>query len=203
MFRMAKRLLIGFGAISLISSSIGKNGQIDVGKAADNVKESVEWALGAAKDYTKNKTTKASKKAKTYKIVRVKDGDTYVINIGGKDKTVRLIGVDTPESVHSDPARNTTWGKKISKIVKKKLKKGTKVTIKYDKAKEDKYGRTLAYVYLNGSMINKWLVKKGYARAAYYAPNGKYKEDFESLQDKAQRENRGFWADGYEAAFPS
>ena len=138
----------------------------------------------------------------TGEIIRVKDGDTYVVKINGTDTTVRLIGVDTPESVHSDPNRNTKWGKKVSKWVKKTLKKGTKVKLEYDKDPLDPYGRTLAYVYVDGKMFNKTLVKKGYARAVYYAPNGKYKKTFEKLQKKAKKAKKGFWKDGYKAAFP-
>ena len=52
---------------------------------------------------------------------RVVDGDTFVTYIDGKKTRVRMIGVDTPESVHADESRNTRWGKKISKWVKKQL----------------------------------------------------------------------------------
>lgn len=135
-------------------------------------------------------------------VVRVKDGDTYVIEINGNEETVRLIGVDTPESVHKNKAKNTKWGKKISKIVKKKLKKGTKVKLTYDKGEKDIYGRTLAYVYVDGKMINEYLVEKGYARAVYYAPNGKYRKKFEKLQKQAKKKKKGFWKDGYKKAFP-
>ena len=136
-------------------------------------------------------------------IVRVKDGDTYVINLNGSETTVRLIGVDTPESVHSDPNRNTSWGKKISKWVKKTLKRGTKVALEYDEDPDDPYGRTLAYVYVDGKMFNKTLLKKGYAREVYYAPNGKYRKSFKKLEKWAKAHNKGFWKDGYSSAFPS
>ena len=138
-----------------------------------------------------------------YEIVRVKDGDTYVIDTGDGNITVRLIGVDTPESVHSDKSKNTAWGKKISKIVKKKLKAGTKVTMEFDEQAKDKYGRQLAYVYVGKTMMNRWLVSKGYARVATYKPNVKYEGEFKALQKKAKKAKKGFWKDGYYKAFPN
>ena len=133
---------------------------------------------------------------------RVVDGDTFVYYAGSEQIRVRMIGVDTPESVHPDESRNTEWGKKISKWVKKKLT-GKKVKLEYDEDRYDQYGRVLAYVYLGRKMFQKKLLKKGYARAVYYAPNGKYKEEFFELQTWAMNHNKGFWRDGYEAAFPS
>ena len=139
--------------------------------------------------------------ATTVKVDRVVDGDTFVTYINGEKTRIRMIGVDTPESVHPDESKNTKWGKKISKWVKKQLT-GKKVKLKYDKDKYDQYGRTLAYVYLGKTMFNKTLLKKGYARAVYYAPNGKYRKAFNKLQATAKKKKKGFWKDGYSVAFP-
>ncbi len=139
--------------------------------------------------------------ATTVTVDRVVDGDTFVTYIDGEKTRVRMIGIDTPESVHPNAAKNTKWGKKISKWVKKKLT-GKKITLKYDKDKYDQYGRTLAYVYLGKSMFNKTLLKKGYARAVYYPPNGKYRKAFNKLQATAKKKKKGFWKDGYAVAFP-
>ncbi|MCR5201814.1 MAG: thermonuclease family protein [Lachnospiraceae bacterium] len=145
--------------------------------------------------------------AKSFKVSSVTDGDTFKIKKNGKIITVRLIGVDTPESVatRSDLV-NTDWGKKASKFTKKILS-GKKVTLKYDKSKKDIYGRTLAYVYYKKSgktiFLNNQLVKKGYARAVYYAPNKKYKAKFEKSQKYAKKHKIGFWKDGFSNAFPS
>lgn len=143
----------------------------------------------------------------TYKVLRVVDGDTFRIKYKGKNVSVRLIGIDTPESVHKDTSRNTVWGKKASVYAKKKLT-DKKVRLEFDKQKTDRYGRLLAYVYITSSkgnevMFNKLLVKKGYARAAYYTPNGKYKSRFEILQKQAKNKKRGFWKAGFKKAFPT
>ena len=103
-------------------------------------------------------------------VQKIIDGDTLDILPKGEKKAVRvrLIGIDTPESVSkSDRLVNTDYGKKVSKYVKKLLPKRTKVWLKYDQQTEDTYGRTLAYVYYMQNekkvMLNKYLVKKGYA----------------------------------------
>ena len=133
---------------------------------------------------------------------RVVDGDTFIYYDGDEQIRVRMIGVDTPESVHPDASHNTAWGKKISKWVKKKLT-GKKVRLEYDVDQYDQYGRVLAYVFLGKKMFQKKLLKKGFARAVYYAPNGKFRDVFFKLQTWAMNHNKGFWKDGYEVAFPT
>lgn len=145
---------------------------------------------------------KVSYAATKVTIDRVVDGDTFVYYDGNEQVRVRMIGVDTPESVHPDESRNTVWSKKVSKWVKKKLT-GKKVKLKYDKDKYDQYGRVLAYVYLKKKMFQKTLLKKGYARAVYYSPNGAHRAEFEKLQAWAKKHKKGFWKDGYAAAFPA
>lgn len=142
-----------------------------------------------------------------YEVISVADGDTFKIRYQGELISVRMIGIDTPESCHAtDSKRNTAWGKKASKYTRKKLT-GRIVYLSFDKEKYDRYGRLLAYVYvLNGDgkkiMYNKTLVKKGYARAVCYEPNHKYKKEFNKLQKQAKKAKKGFWKDGYDAAFP-
>ena len=153
------------------------------------------------------KSAKAGKMYGPYKVKRVVDGDTFIAKIDGEDIRIRLIGVDTPESVSQDEQKNTAWGKKASKYTKSILK-GKKVYLKYDKQKKDIFDRTLAYVYYKPKnskkyvMLNKVLVKNGYARAVYYAPNGKYRKTFDKLQKEAIKKKRGFWKDGFNKAFP-
>lgn len=138
------------------------------------------------------------------KIVRVVDGDTYCIDLenvrGDEEKgtKVRLIGVDTPESVAPDTYRkdNTEEGKTVSDIVRDKLKVGDTVLIEYDVQKEDKYGRTLAYVYMsNGTMVEEWLLSEGLANTATYPPNVKYSDHFQELAHNAWENEVGLWKD--------
>lgn len=127
-----------------------------------------------------------------YNVVRVVDGDTFVISYNGKEEKVRLIGIDTPESVHANASKNTEEGKLASDYTKELLT-GKKVKLEFDVEKKDKYGRFLAYVYLDDKMVNKLLLEEGYAKIATYPPNVKYVEDFKQIQKQARENKKGFW----------
>lgn len=130
----------------------------------------------------------------TYKVVRVVDGDTFIINYNGKEERVRLIGVDTPESVHPNEEKNTAFGKKVSNFSKEKLT-NKEVQIEFDVSQRDKYGRLLCYVYVDGQMYNKLLLEEGLAKVATYPPNVKYVEDFTKIQKEARENKKGMWQD--------
>lgn len=130
---------------------------------------------------------------KVYEVIRVVDGDTFVINYNGKNEKVRLIGVDTPESVHPNEEKNTEFGDEVSKYSKEILS-GKQVVLEFDVQERDKYGRLLAYVYLDDQMYNKLLLEKGYAKIATYPPNVKYVEEFTTIQKQARKNKVGLWA---------
>ncbi len=94
-------------------------------------------------------------------MTRVVDGDTIILN--GKER-VRLIGVDTPETVH--PRRPVQYFGKEASAFTKRMIEGKKVRLEYDQTRKDRYGRTLAYVYLeDGTHLNAEIVKQGYGHA--------------------------------------
>ncbi len=129
-------------------------------------------------------------------LVRVVDGDTYVLNISGTETKVRLIGVDTPESVAPSTyyKDNTEEGATVSDIVKNKMSGVEYLSVEYDVGRTDKYGRTLAYLYFpDGTMVQDWLLKNGYANVATYAPNIKYSEHFAVLAHNAMENKIGLW----------
>ena len=125
-------------------------------------------------------------------VVRVVDGDTIVVNYNGKEEKVRLIGIDTPESVHPNETKNTEEGVKVSDYTKERLT-GKNIELELDVEKRDKYGRILAYVYIDDQMYNKELLKLGYAKLATYPPNVKYVDDFTKLQQEARKNKVGLW----------
>ncbi len=129
-----------------------------------------------------------------YDVVRVIDGDTIVIDIDGESTTVRLIGVDTPESVHPDAARNTEEGKIASEWTAALLT-DAQVYIEYDIDRTDDYGRTLTYVYLDdgSTMVQDELLKNGIATVMTIRPNEKYAFQFSRLEAEAQENGIGFW----------
>lgn len=130
---------------------------------------------------------------KLYDVIRVVDGDTIIVNFEGKEERVRLIGVDTPESVHPDASKNTECGRIASEFTKSRLE-SKKVGLEFDVQERDRYGRLLAYVYLDGAMFNKTLLSEGMAQISTYPPNTKYVDEFQVLATQAREANKGLWA---------
>lgn len=129
--------------------------------------------------------------AQEAKVIRVVDGDTIEITGGEK---VRMIGVNTPETVHPTKAVEQ-YGKEASAFTKSRLE-GKNVWIEYGVERTDKYGRLLGYVWLaDGSMFNATLLREGYAQVYTWPPNVKYVEQFVQLQKEAREAKRGLWAD--------
>ncbi len=127
-----------------------------------------------------------------YSVVRVVDGDTLIINIDNVEERVRLIGVDTPESVHPNAEKNVPYGE-IASTFTKELVEGKTVSIELDAQERDRYGRVLAYVYYEDKMLNKTLLEQGHATLATYPPNVKYVEVFEKLEQEAKKNKVGIW----------
>ena len=128
-------------------------------------------------------------KKRTAVVGRVIDGDTFVLLSGER---VRLIGIDTPEY---EPWKNRVdfYGLEASNY-SRKLLSDKKVVLEFDVKDKDKYERTLAYVYLeDGEFVNRRLVEEGYARAKYYAPNGRYRVIFKEAEEKARLAKKGIW----------
>lgn len=131
---------------------------------------------------------------KQVKVLRVVDGDTIEVDWDGKTEKVRMIGVDTPESVHPDASRNTAEGKTAAAYTKAQLE-GKTVVVCTDVQERDQYGRILAYVFVDGNFYNAKLVSEGYAQVATFPPNVKWVDLFVTLQTDARAAKRGLWAD--------
>ncbi|ADB57625.1 thermonuclease family protein [Archaeoglobus profundus] len=136
-------------------------------------------------------------------VVDVVDGDTIIVKIDGKIEKVRLIGVDTPEikaeqnkPYEYDNITNLTllaeWGLKAKEFAESYLD-NKNVTLEFDPMTgyRDRYGRLLAYVYVNGTDFNALLLKEGYARV--YVTKFKKLEYYLKLQEIAMKERRGLW----------
>ncbi|WP_035349774.1 thermonuclease family protein [Fictibacillus gelatini] len=126
-------------------------------------------------------------------VIRVIDGDTIKVNVNNKEETVRFLLVDTPESVHpTKPIQ--PFGPEASQLTKKLLT-GKKVELELDVSERDKYGRLLAYVYVDGKSVQEELLKKGLARVAYvFAPNTKYVDRYRKIERAAREKGIGIWS---------
>lgn len=131
-----------------------------------------------------------------YEVVRVSDGDTIVVQVDGEEVSVRLIGVDAPESVHFDDSKNTPEGAVASQWTCDLLDDAF-VYLEYDVEKTDKYGRTLAYVYLDDgvTMVERSMLADGMAQVMTIQPNSKYADEFVEIQKNARENEAGFWGD--------
>ena len=127
-------------------------------------------------------------------VVRVVDGDTVDVRVGGREETVRLIGIDTPETV--DPRSPVEcFGEEASARTKALLPAGTAVRLVADVEPRDRYERLLAYVYRDdGTFVNLALVEDGYASVATYPPNVAHQEEFTAAAARARDEGRGLWS---------
>lgn len=187
MKRKNKKIITGIIVIILIIIAIyTKNDSI-----VNYLKENYDIDLAINID-SKEKEEKVEGSNIECKVIRVVDGDTIVVEYNGKEEKVRLIGIDTPESVHPNESKNTKDGIKVADYTKKRLTDKT-VKLELDVEERDKYGRILAYVYVDGEMYNKELLKLGYAKLATYPPNVKYVDEFKEIQKKARENNVGLW----------
>lgn len=127
-------------------------------------------------------------------VTKVIDGDTFWVK--NKDSIrfkVRLIGVDTPEIRNSKYRKKGYYAQEAKEYVDSILYDNV-VRLEFDVDSLDRYGRTLAYVYLeNGEHLNLNLLKKGYARLMTVSPNVKYVEDFAEAEKKAIAKRKGMW----------
>jgi micrococcal nuclease len=136
-----------------------------------------------------------------FEVARVVDGDTVRVVINGQEEAIRLIGIDTPETVH--PTRGEEpFGREASDFTKGLLE-GRSVYLEFDVEERDRFGRLLAYLYIDdangawqytGAMltqVNYALAIQGYASQATFPPNVRYVDLYESAVREARNAGRG------------
>jgi micrococcal nuclease len=136
--------------------------------------------------------------AEEVKLVRVIDGDTFVIE---PDIRVRLIGVDTPELNLSKGknAKPEPYAVKAKSYAKQKLEKATKIRLESDGAKYGKYKRRMALVYVTGKdkkeiLLNEYLLEQGLAKfESQYSYSKEMKTRFKAAEQKAKNEKKNLW----------
>ena len=136
-------------------------------------------------------------------IVRAVDGDTAVVRVDGQERRVRLLGVDTPETVHPNKPVQF-YGKEASNFTKESLN-GKRVWLEYDANPQDRYNRHLAYVWLANpktinestireNMFNARLLLGGYAKVMIIKPNKRYEAEFKKFEAEARQAKLGVWS---------
>ena len=128
-------------------------------------------------------------------VVRIVDGDTIVVDFDGDDERVRLIGIDTPESVKPDTPVEC-FGKEASAFTASLLPEGTPVRVERDIEARDDFGRLLGYVMRadDGLFVNLEIVEQGYAQPLTIAPNVAHADEFVAAARDAEAADRGLWS---------
>jgi micrococcal nuclease len=134
-------------------------------------------------------------------VVRYVDGDTIHLEGGrgasylrsGADTSVRLLEIDTPESVDpNEPLQ--CYAKRASEALQSLLPVGSTVWTLADRELLDQYGRTLLYLWnADGEFVNLAMVRSGHAKAVLYPPNDRYISLMRRAQAQAEADGRGLW----------
>jgi len=133
---------------------------------------------------------------KLYNVTKVVDGDTVEVEVEGKREVLRLIGINTPETV--DPRKSVECFGKEASAKSKEILEGKKVSLEADptQGELDKYNRLLRYIFLeDGRNFNKMMIEEGYAYEYTYNIPYKYQTDFKNAQQQARDNKRGLWAE--------
>jgi micrococcal nuclease len=125
-------------------------------------------------------------------VIRVVDGDTIHVRLRERIEKVRYIGVNTPEVHH--PSRGEEPGGRMAAAVNDHLVSGRRVRLELDLQARDRHGRLLAYVWVEETMVNAELVRRGFAQVMTVPPNVRHQLLFLTLEREARAAGRGLWA---------
>lgn len=150
---------------------------------------------GAASDnpsFAKNATA-APKNTVPVTLVETVDGDTIKVNYKGKVETIRYLLIDTPEEKKPgtcvQPYAVDAYNRN------KQLVNSGKLTLEFEKSRTDKYGRLLAYVFVDGKSVQETLLREGFARVAYiYEPPYKYLSNYQRAEQAAKKKRLNIWS---------
>lgn len=129
-------------------------------------------------------------------LVKCVDGDTAYFLVDGEEKKFRFLAIDTPESVH--PTKGVeSGGKEASEYTCELLTNASKIEVLYDEkgSSTDKYGRELAWIYIDDVLLQETLISEGYAEVAYVYYNYSFIESLCEVQKDAIENKLGIWSD--------
>ena len=142
------------------------------------------WRFGTAR-------SGGSPASLTVRVVAVVDGDTLDVTWSGRRERVRLLGVDTPETVDANRPVGC-YGPEAAAFTHHRLQ-GRTVRLRFDRQRRDRFGRLLAYVEVDGGRFNDELLAGGYARLLVIPPNGRHGRTMLDEELRARRAGRGLW----------
>ncbi|TLP75607.1 thermonuclease family protein [Nesterenkonia sphaerica] len=126
-------------------------------------------------------------------MVRVIDGDTIVVAVEGEEERVRLLNIDTPETVHpSEPVE--CGGPEASEAIRGVLSPGDVVVLEFDEELRDRYDRLLAGVFVDDIFVNEHMALEGWGEPAYFAPNDRFLAIVEEAWTQAEADEAGMFS---------
>ena len=127
-------------------------------------------------------------------LVRVIDGDTLLVDLDGQEERIRLLNIDTPETVH--PQRPVEcMGPEATERMEELVSPGAQLTLKFDEERTDQYDRLLAGVFLDAVFINEQMARDGFGAPVHYAPNDRFLDQVEEAWAEAEADGVGVFAD--------
>ena len=207
MKKIPTKIIFIFIALILIIVFLGRESKIEnnqlasIGETQKIVPEKIieiqEIVPEKVVDHQEIEENKIEEKTEIfYSVVKVVDGDTLTLNIDGQNQTLRLIGIDTPETV--DPRKPVQCFGMEASTKAKEILTGQSVRIEKDPTQGDydKYDRLLVYVFLkDGTNFNKMMIEQGFAYEYTYDLPYKYQAEFKLAEEIAITEKRGLWAE--------
>lgn len=187
---MQKWTIAGLFLIGILFLGVGfMLGRSSQGSLAEKIVNNITISKIPTKDTLSESDEKPTNVQDTVIVTKVVDGDTIQLSSG---KTVRYIGIDTPET--SDPRSGVECFGKEAAAKNRELVEGKTVRLEKDVSEVDRYGRLLRYVYVGNLFVNDELVRQGFAHASAYPPDIAYQDQFRAADQEAREEKRGLWA---------
>lgn len=130
------------------------------------------------------------------------DGDTIKVIYNNKEETIRLLSIDTPETVHPTKPEEK-YGKEASDYTCKSIKNAKELEIEFDNNsdKKDKYNRYLAWIFVDNKLLQTSLLEKGYASIAYVYGDYKYANELNKAENIAKKNKLGIYSDYYDYTY--
>jgi len=128
-----------------------------------------------------------------YQVGAIVDGDTFKLFINNQEETVRLLGIDTPETKAANKPVECFGQEASAKLTSLLSGKFVEIEFDHSQGERDKYGRLLLYIWVEGLFVNKEMVKQGFAHEYTYNLPYKYQEEFKAYQQYAMNNKLGLW----------
>ena len=165
----------------------------------ENPQEIIEQAKSNQVITLEDAEKATGKTAKAVEFISANDGDTFKVNVDGKKERVRLLMIDTPE-MNYDKGEPMPYAEEAKNFTTQLMEEAKDIQLLFDKGPEtDNYDRLLAYVFVDGVLLQELLLQEGYAAVRYVnKPNNTLEDELRDIQTEAKKEGVNIWSlEGY------